>query len=467
MLARIAAAVEIGCAVAAPPHASGMRFASVLALALALPSAASAQTLFDDSMIGGGPRTSALSLGPLERFAKPFVPTASGVVTSFTLEAAGVVGIGTGTFTMELHDDAGGDPGALLGAGTATRSPDAGPGSVTVAIGGAPAVVAGTTYHAVFYANAGNWMAWYHSATATEGVRASSDGGASWSAATGLDLRRPGLRVTGAAPGPIGTACTGPALCTSGFCADGVCCAVECGGGAMDCMACSVAAGGTTDGACTALRAGAASTIACRPIAGACDAVEACMAGSTACPPDVFASAGTPCRPAGRACDAAEACDGTGAACPADLDAPDGAPCGDGLGCNGEEVCAAGACTPGTPVACDDGDACTTDACAEPGTCTATPICDAGAVDADAGDIDADAGEIDADAGEIDADAGPRTDGGLPRSDAGRDAATIDAGGGPPSSSGCSCRAGGAGRGAPFGLLVAASLAAAARRRRE
>lgn len=58
------------------------------------------------------------------------------------------------------------------------------------------------------------------------------------------------------------------------------------------------------------------------------------------------------------------------------------ADCDNGLACDGMELCSAGTCMPGTPVACDDGVACTNDQCAEPGgTCTFTPndaLCGAG-----------------------------------------------------------------------------------------
>jgi len=48
--------------------------------------------------------------------------------------------------------------------------------------------------------------------------------------------------------------------------------------------------------------------------------------------------------------------------------------CDDGLACNGAETCVSGSCQPGTPVNCNDGVACTTDACNEPsGTCSHTP----------------------------------------------------------------------------------------------
>lgn len=51
------------------------------------------------------------------------------------------------------------------------------------------------------------------------------------------------------------------------------------------------------------------------------------------------------------------------------------ATCSDGLACNGVERCIAGSCSPGTPVACDDGIACSDDRCTEPaGACTFTRV---------------------------------------------------------------------------------------------
>jgi len=63
---------------------------------------------------------------------------------------------------------------------------------------------------------------------------------------------------------------------------------------------------------------------------------------------------------------------------PVDLGPPIGctstADCDNGVACDGMELCSAGTCMPGTPVACDDGVACTMDQCAEPGgVCTFTP----------------------------------------------------------------------------------------------
>ncbi len=84
---------------------------------------------------------------------------------------------------------------------------------------------------------------------------------------------------------PRGEACTQDAQCQSGNCVDGVCCESACGGGlATDCQACSVAAGGTEDGTCGAIRAEAA--VVCRPSAVACDMAEVCDGTSLSCPAD-------------------------------------------------------------------------------------------------------------------------------------------------------------------------------------
>ncbi|HEY0095355.1 MAG TPA: hypothetical protein VGB96_13580, partial [Archangium sp.] len=84
---------------------------------------------------------------------------------------------------------------------------------------------------------------------------------------------------------PNGTACTQDAACQSGFCVDGVCCESACGGGAgNDCQACGVAAGGSVDGVCGAVRADAA--VVCRPSAVACDVAEVCDGAGTTCPAD-------------------------------------------------------------------------------------------------------------------------------------------------------------------------------------
>ena len=121
-----------------------------------------------------------------------------------------------------------------------------------------------------------------------------------------------------------------------------------------------------------------------------CDPVDGCSAGppcetDTDCDDSVFCNGAERCEPATGcvagtppACDDAVdctvgRCDATSDLCAQD---PDDAVCQDGLACNGSERCDATGgttgtgCLAGTPMDCDDGIACTTDACDEPGTCT-------------------------------------------------------------------------------------------------
>ena len=58
------------------------------------------------------------------------------------------------------------------------------------------------------------------------------------------------------------------------------------------------------------------------------------------------------------------------AACGACMDTPD---CDDGNPCNGAETCERGGCSPGTPLVCSDGIACTVDSCDPAMGCIATP----------------------------------------------------------------------------------------------
>ncbi len=53
--------------------------------------------------------------------------------------------------------------------------------------------------------------------------------------------------------GGLGSPCSNASECGSGFCVDGVCCNSACAGGTTDCQACSVAAGGSQDGTCSAI----------------------------------------------------------------------------------------------------------------------------------------------------------------------------------------------------------------------
>jgi hypothetical protein len=65
---------------------------------------------------------------------------------------------------------------------------------------------------------------------------------------------------------------------------------------------------------------------------------------------------GTVCRPAATGCDVAETCAGGGAPCPANGFMPNGTSCGDVCTTNG--TCQTGVCTGGTPLVCDDNNAC-------------------------------------------------------------------------------------------------------------
>ena len=130
----------------------------------------------------------------------------------------------------------------------------------------------------------------------------------------------------------------------------------------------------------------------CRPAVGSCDAAETCTGVSGACPVDLKRT--TQCRASTGVCDQAEICNGTSVQCPADQFLPTGtvctsdgnvcttdrcdgagtcghpansAPCEDGLFCNGEDTCAAGACSlhAGSPCPGPDGDAICTESCNE------------------------------------------------------------------------------------------------------
>src|SRR5206468_3521916 len=97
-----------------------------------------------------------------------------------------------------------------------------------------------------------------------------------------------------------------------------------------------------------------------------CHGAETCHAG--ACTPGPAPS-----------CDDGNAC--TADRCDLQLDrcvsaaVPDGTSCSDGNVCNGAEVCRVGTCTPGTPLSCEDNNPCTADSCG-PNGCIHTPVAD-------------------------------------------------------------------------------------------
>jgi MYXO-CTERM domain-containing protein len=139
----------------------------------------------------------------------------------------------------------------------------------------------------------------------------------------------PGL-LSGATPECVdsvgqGEPCVSNAQCDSGACVDGVCCESECAGGTSDCLACSIAAGGSANGLCTPR---VANTV-CR--------------------------VGDPIT-----CNGTEVCDGVSSACPPDGPSPDGTSCV--FGACTEATCEAGVCV-ALPTACDDDNPCTLDYC--------------------------------------------------------------------------------------------------------
>ncbi len=180
-------------------------------------------------------------------------------------------------------------------------------------------------------------------------------------------------------PGPSGSSCC-TAMCT--FAVTGTMC-----GGAPS---------GTCDAQDTCNGAGvcvprfAASTVVCRASRGVCDVVERCTGTSSACPVDRIQPSTFVCRAAvAGGCDVAENCTGSDDACPPNEVVPNGTSCANAMICDGSEVCMAGTCRPGTPLACNDGDACTTDMCAEPSGCgaVAIPGCCNNASECDDGDV--------------------------------------------------------------------------------
>lgn len=171
-----------------------------------------------------------------------------------------------------------------------------------------------------------------------------------------------------------GGSCASGAECTTDLCVDGVCCTSACGAGVADCQACSVAAGGTIDGTCTALGAAVAALTICRGAAGACDVEEVCSPTSMTCPTNVLVSGGTTCRMSTAPCDRRETCDGTSVACPVDELEAAGYQCRGGAGpCDAPELCTGMSATCPTDGVRPAGFVC---AAATAGECDADDTCD-------------------------------------------------------------------------------------------
>jgi hypothetical protein len=208
-------------------------------------------------------------------------------------------------------------------------------------------------------------------------------------------------------PCPDGTVCNGTELCQGGSCTAGT---------ALNCNDGNPCTTDTCDAVTGCAHAPVADGTGC-PDATLCNGAETCIAGicvagtplncndGNPCTADVCLPVsgcqntavpnGTPCAD-GTVCNGAEVCQagtctaGTPLNCndgnPCTVDScdpvtgchvtavPDLTSCADATVCNGAEVCLAGACLPGTPLDCNDGNACTVDACDAIGGCTHTPI---------------------------------------------------------------------------------------------
>jgi HYR domain/Regulator of chromosome condensation (RCC1) repeat len=116
---------------------------------------------------------------------------------------------------------------------------------------------------------------------------------------------------------PNAATCVNSTECATGFCVDGRCCATECAGGTTDCQACSIAAGGTTDGTCTPL---AAST-ACADDGNVCT-TDLCDGTSGVCQ-HAAGNANVVCQDAADACENPGQCAGTSSVCPGTTAIPD------------------------------------------------------------------------------------------------------------------------------------------------
>lgn len=107
----------------------------------------------------------------------------------------------------------------------------------------------------------------------------------------------------------------------------------------------------------------------------ACTATAQCQSGACVTTP-VVCNDGNPCT--SDACNASTGCQFT--------NQPDGLSCSDGNVCTGEEVCAGGTCTNAPDLDCNDGNTCTTDGCAPPNGCRNMPVSGCCTTNADCAD---------------------------------------------------------------------------------
>lgn len=167
----------------------------------------------------------------------------------------------------------------------------------------------------------------------------------------------------------VGESCSLNSECNTGYCVDGVCCNTQCGTGnaaddAADCQACSIAAGGQSDGVCSTISA--AKNHVCRPAAPNCDVEEICNGVSVDCPTDTKATSGD-CDD-GNACTIGDTCNPSGECAPISEKSCPSLPCQPST------------CNPGTgecevqvlpdDTVCNDNNVCTTETRCVAGECT-------------------------------------------------------------------------------------------------
>lgn len=148
-----------------------------------------------NDMNHNSPTSSYGSIGKSNHIARQFVAPASATVTALEIIAAGTQTQGTGDMVMELREDNGGRPGALLAFGSA----DAGLSGLDVArveLFPTDAFLdGGGAYWAVMYgATHDSWVNWKHSATTQVVMAESVDDGGTWNL---FSNRRLTLRVVG------------------------------------------------------------------------------------------------------------------------------------------------------------------------------------------------------------------------------------------------------------------------------
>ncbi len=138
--------------------------------------------------------------------------------------------------------------------------------------------------------------------------------------------------------------CTSAAQCGSGFCVDGVCCNSACGDEiTTDCQACSVAAGGVSDGTCT-------------PITGKpCNDGNACTQTDTCQNGACIGTNPVACVPLDQCHDGT--CN-TGTGLCSNQNKPDSSACNDSNACTQIDTCQGGTCTGANPVVCAALDQC-------------------------------------------------------------------------------------------------------------